>query len=332
MAAMETTLTIDHVLSAFSHEARTPLAALRGAMALLTEGRGCELSDDARGLVDLAVRNVRRLESLLVSVLDSGRVARGEWPVDPIPARLERIARMAADEALEGVRTSAPQVEFDFAAELPLVPADPEGMRRVIKNLVGNALRYTPACGTVTVEGRCDETHVIITVHDTGPGVEPEDREWIFGRFQQARATSTKAGGMGLGLFLSYQITRAHGGTIACIEPLTGTGACFELRLPINPAGPTRPDTRSVVPVVRVQRRDAARMKSGEVFRVSEALRTIVPSARRFESAEEVSATLVPGPTEELEAAAAAVAQQLGGAFDVQLMFAGEALAETRVA
>lgn len=318
---MDASLTVDAVLSAFSHEARTPLAALRGALALLTEGTAGALDDDARGLVDLAVRNIRRLESLLTSVLDSGRVARGEWPVDPIPARLDRIARSAVDEAVDGLARVPARVELVVPGDLPLVPADPEGMRRVLKNLVANAVRFTPHAGVVTVDAWVDGGDVVLQVSDTGPGVPEEDREWIFGRFRQGRSDNGKKGGMGLGLYLSHQIVRAHGGTLTCEPPPDGTrGACFQVRLPITPASPTLPDTRSMVPLVRVRRADGAPLSAGQVFRVSEAMRTVVPSARRWEGPDEVTAMLPLAPMAELESAVAGVQVRLSAEFDAQLV------------
>jgi two-component system sensor histidine kinase BaeS len=136
--------------------------------------------------------------------------------------------RVAADAAGVTVRT-----EGDGAAWLD---ADPVRMRQALGNLVSNALRHTPAEGTVTLAVRRDGDEVVFTVADTGSGIAPEDLPHVFERFWRAeKSRSRRTGGSGLGLPIVRHLTAAHGGTVvAACEP--GSGAVFTLRMPGGPA------------------------------------------------------------------------------------------------
>ena len=317
--SMTTHPSIDGVLAAFSHEARTPLAAIRGALALLSEQGSNSLDAGQLGLIDIATRNVRRTESLLAAVLESGRVGREEWPVDPIPVRLDRVARGAIAEARDGLPSRNATIEQDWSAELPLVPADPEGLRRILKNLVANALRFTAQHGRISIHGRIEGRQSVIEVCDTGPGVQASEREWVFGRFQQCRRDSGRRGGMGLGLYLSREIARSHGGELSSVEPPSGIGACFRLTLPLDVRAPRMPQTMSVVSIVEIARADQSPLRPAETFRIAEALRSAVPAARRWESNCSVSGVLPKGPAAEHAGVITRIKARLGDGFTITL-------------
>ncbi|MFE1884180.1 sensor histidine kinase, partial [Streptomyces diastatochromogenes] len=162
-------------------------------------------------------------------------------PAAAAPVRLPR-ARVHAGDLLPGV-AAAHRVAADAAGvalrteadDTAWLDADPVRMRQALGNLVSNALRHTPADGTVTLAARRDGEEIALTVTDTGTGIAPEDLPHVFDRFWRAeKSRSRRTGGSGLGLPIVRHLVAAHGGTAeAASEP--GAGAVFTLRLPAAP-------------------------------------------------------------------------------------------------
>lgn len=320
VSAAPPTKTFERTIAAVCHELRTPLTALSGALSLLMEGSLGALSNDQQGFAQLALRNARRLEHLINSVLAASRASRGEWPVEPIPSRLGPLVRAGVDEAREGGPAGV-AVEIAEAPDLPLTPADPEGVRRIVKNLVANAMRFSAPSGRVVVGLRAAPGAVVIEVTDSGPGVAPADRAWIFERFHQVpmERGGRPRGGLGLGLYLSLQIARAHGGDLQCVEPTVGRGACFRLTLPNAPTDAGR----GRVSRVRIARPDGGALRASETFRAAEALRAHAPGARRWELRSAVVGELPEAPRPEHEAITARLGTVLGEGLQVRLETAG---------
>ena len=134
---------------------------------------------------------------------------------------------------------AAGQVRLEADAPQPVpVRGDPDRLRQVLVNLVGNALRYTPPGGRVTVSAAGEDGAAVLTVRDTGIGIPPEHLPHVFDRFYRCDASrSRETGGSGLGLAIVRQLVAAHGGTVAAAsEP--GRGSTFTVRLPLTPDGP----------------------------------------------------------------------------------------------
>jgi signal transduction histidine kinase len=115
---------------------------------------------------------------------------------------------------------------------LPLALADGERLERVLGNLIGNALKYSPADATVTVSFERKGAEVVTSVTDLGRGIGPEDLPHLFGRYFRARATQKSHDGLGLGLYISRLIVEAHGGKI-WVESEEGKGSTFSFTLPV---------------------------------------------------------------------------------------------------
>lgn len=211
-----------------SHELRTPLTSIRGFAELYRQG--------AAGPDDVP-RLMRRIEDegarmgllvddlLLLARLDEERPLARE-PVD--------LVRIAAD-AVHDARAVDPEreVRLDAGEGAYEVAGDEPRLRQVVGNLVGNALRHTPAGTPVEVRLRVDGAYVVVEVVDHGPGLPPEDAARVFERFFRADAARTRAeGGAGLGLAIAAAVTRAHGGAVA-VRETAGGGATFEVRLPL---------------------------------------------------------------------------------------------------
>jgi signal transduction histidine kinase len=126
------------------------------------------------------------------------------------------------------------QLQTDFDESAPKVRADPVKLSWVVSNLVANALRYTPAGGTISVSSRIAAKAIKLQVCDTGPGIAPQLREHLFERFAQWNVNGAEPGSAGLGLAIAKEIVEAHGGRIF-VDSTLGQGTCFTVELPTEP-------------------------------------------------------------------------------------------------
>ncbi|HEX8359628.1 MAG TPA: ATP-binding protein, partial [Longimicrobium sp.] len=219
----------EEVLAVVSHDLRNPLNAIVLGASLLEEFSGDAWS--ARDRQQLrAIRNAsQQMEGLIqdlveVAALESGSSALSPEPLSPrdlVSGAVELFEEMAAQHSLT--------LRAEVAPDLPELQADRARVLRILSNLLGNALKFTPAGGTVTVSAAPLEGAVRFSVADTGPGIAPQHLPHLFDRYWQARRGEKQ--GLGLGLAISKGITDAHGGRIwAESEP--GKGATFHFTLP----------------------------------------------------------------------------------------------------
>jgi signal transduction histidine kinase len=216
------------VIAAVSHDLRTPLSALR----LLTEALEDELVDPAtaRRYVHTAGAHVRTLGTLVddlfeLACLDAGEVAWSTGAVD--------LAELVG-EACELVRPATEAAGVALSAELPpsLAPADanPDKLRRVLLNLLQNAIHHTPPDGSVAIRAAAANGTVEVEVADTGAGIAPQDRPHVFEPFYRGGDEAARSGpGSGLGLAIARAIVEAHGGRIWLAEAAGGTHVRFTL-------------------------------------------------------------------------------------------------------
>ncbi len=222
------------LLSAVSHDLRTPLAAITGAGTALREDRG-RLADGQRAeLYDTICTEADRMERLVTNILDTVRLESGglvpkkEWvPLEEIVgSALARLETKLGDR----------EVRLDLPETLPLLRVDPILFEQVIVNLIENALKYAGPGGPIEVEARSSESAVEVTVADRGPGLPPGDEERVFEKFY--RGPTARGGGVGLGLPICRGIVQAHGGSLAA-ENRPGGGASFRIRLPLTDKPPS---------------------------------------------------------------------------------------------
>jgi signal transduction histidine kinase len=220
--------TKDEFLSLVSHELRTPLTSIRGYLELLP-GEG-PLSELQQRSVTVIERNVARLASLVedllfVARLDEGRVQLTESTVDitDLIAQAADTARPSADD-----RGIALGVDVDGA---PPVRGDRERLAQMIDNLVANAVKFTPAGGTVTLRAWDGDGRVHVAVADTGIGIPEQEVERLFERFFRASTAQEAMPGTGLGLAISQSIAEAHG-TRLQVQSEVGRGTTFSFDLP----------------------------------------------------------------------------------------------------
>jgi len=226
-------------VSAVSHEFRTPLTSLSGISELLTNGR---LADESRKnqAYTYLQRETGRLKRLVEDLLDFGRMESGrkQYQIEPhdVFGAVRAVVADFREEALAG----GFEVELNLDANAPTVKADEQELRRAIRNLLENAVKYSPECRTVWVEGRVNHRQVAISVRDRGMGVEPREQREVFKKFVRG-AAAKKAGikGTGIGLSMVKQIADACGGEIR-LESVVGEGSTFTIFFPLAGAGETR--------------------------------------------------------------------------------------------
>jgi PAS domain S-box-containing protein len=219
----------DEFLSIASHELRTPLTALQLQLESLEEQTAAGPPKLAAKLAG-AVRSSQRLGVLIDSMLDVSRIATGQLSLHADEMDL----RHSLDLLIEGMRDSAERAGSQLALEGESSLSgewDQIRLEQLLTNLVANAIKYGAGKPILVTLAR-DGDAAVITVRDHGPGVQPEDMDRIFHRFE--RATSMRHhGGFGLGLYVARQIALAHGGSIA-VENAEGGGARFTVRLPLE--------------------------------------------------------------------------------------------------
>jgi two-component system sensor histidine kinase KdpD len=223
------------LLSSVSHDLRTPLTAISGAVATVLEG-GPGLGDAARReLLDSARDEAERLSRLLGNLLEMTRIESGalqprkQWHAveEVVGAALQRLRRRLGGHA---VTTRVP-------ADLPLVPMDDVLIEQVLVNLLDNAIKFTPPDSPIAIIATATDQAVTLEVTDRGPGLPPGEEARVFERFYRAYPDSGR--GAGLGLAICKAIVEAHGGHIwAHNVPGGGVALLFTLPLATVPAAP----------------------------------------------------------------------------------------------
>ncbi len=222
--------TRDQFLAMLGHELRNPLAAILSATELLVRSP----SDPERPAAVIA-RQTRKLTRLVDDLLEVSRVESGKIALQRSVTDL----RGAVERSLEGMAARAERggVQLDVALPADPVPVDGDPMRleQVVGNLVANALKYTPAAGTVTVELRVQDGRALVRVSDTGIGIAPDLLDEIFEPFTQASTSLDRSeGGLGLGLSLVRGLVALHGGDVRARSEGPGRGSEFLVELPLS--------------------------------------------------------------------------------------------------
>jgi two-component system OmpR family sensor kinase/two-component system sensor histidine kinase QseC len=210
-----------------AHELRSPLTALKLQLQLLERAgdEGARRQAQQR-LQDGVERATRLIEQLLLAA----RTAPGEAGHAPQPLDLAEAARLAIAEAWPLAQARRIDIGLDAPSTLSL-SADPEALRILLRNLLDNAIRYTPQGGKVQVALRRDGNAALLAIEDSGPGIAPEERERVFQRFYRGGGNAQGEPGSGLGLAIVANIAARHGATIALLDSTLG-GLRIEVRFP----------------------------------------------------------------------------------------------------
>jgi signal transduction histidine kinase/ActR/RegA family two-component response regulator len=266
--AQEANRVKDEFLATLSHELRTPLNAIVGWSHVLQQGP----PDDVvvQRAAEIIVRNAQAQVNLISDLLDVSRIVAGKLRLSPSVVDLALVVEAALDalrpaSAARELTVATPRLDRDAR-----VWGDADRLQQIAWNLLANAVKFTPRGGHVDVSlERQGEEHVL-TVRDDGPGIEPGFLPYVFDRFRQADASTTRShGGLGLGMAIVRHLVEAHGGQVMAHNRTDGRGAVFTVRLPatqrqdLSPAvvaqGPTPSDALREVRVLVVDDEEDSR-------------------------------------------------------------------------
>jgi signal transduction histidine kinase len=208
-----------------SHEFRSPLSLIRGYADLLENGTLGELQPEQEKPVAVIARRSRMLSDL---VQDITLILEAEVNPPPVaPVAIDDLAQAAVEDFQIVAQESGITLQEEIPPMMPPVSGSVHYMRRVLDNLIGNAVKFTPDGGTITVRMAQEENTVVLVVEDTGIGIAPEQQEQIFDRFYQVDgSTKRRYGGVGLGLALVKELVETYGGRVT-VESVLGQGSAF---------------------------------------------------------------------------------------------------------
>jgi len=227
---------VDDVKSAFfshmSHELRTPLASIKEGTTMLSEGLAGEVSAKQQRILKIIVQESNRLIELVNSLLDLSKMEAGMLKYQFTSTDLSTLVERSLDALAPLAEAKNILIENKIGARQS-VKVDQERMLQVFRNIIGNAIKFTPENGRITLEATARETFVEVAVHDTGIGMPEGNHERIFLKFQQITpAKGQKTKGTGLGLAAVKQIILAHGGKVWATSQV-GQGSTFYITLPL---------------------------------------------------------------------------------------------------
>jgi PAS domain S-box-containing protein len=222
----------DEFLALLSHELRTPLTSILGWSRLLADSN----LDDAtsKRALEIILRNARAQEQLIDDLLDISRIITGKLRLDVRPVELASIIETVVDSVRPAADARSIHLQTVFDSRTGAISGDPGRLQQIIWNLLTNAIKFTPEGGAVKVGLARNNSHVEVSVSDTGQGIAPEFLLHIFDRFRQSDSSSTRRhGGLGLGLSIVRQLVELHGGTVTAQSQGEGAGTTFKVVLPV---------------------------------------------------------------------------------------------------
>jgi PAS domain S-box-containing protein len=216
------------------HDLRAPLTAILGSLNLLSKTLSSEdLLPVVQQAITISNRSVEQMLGLVNSLLDLAKLETGEMPLSLSTFSLDTLCDELVSTFVQEANENGIILSYHADNMLPKITADNEKLRRVLANLLDNALKFTPAGGQVDLSVEANENEVNISVADNGPGVPEEFREKIFKRFVQVPGVAGRRRGTGLGLAFSQMVIVAHGGKI-WMEENPGGGSAFRIQLPLH--------------------------------------------------------------------------------------------------
>jgi signal transduction histidine kinase len=223
----------DEFLATISHELRTPLNTVLGWVHLLRTGR-LDASTIERGLESIE-RNARLEAQLTSDLLDVSKALTGKLRLDSHPAVLDDAVRQAVSAAMPAAKAKGVQLVIT-QSDPAVVHGDSTRLRQIAWHLIANAMKFTPRGGTIEVATQVLNDEALLTVQDSGQGIDPAFLPRVFERFTQADSSASRtAGGLGVGLALVRELVELHGGEVDARNRPDRNGAVFTVRLPLHP-------------------------------------------------------------------------------------------------
>lgn len=219
----------DDFFSVISHELRTPLTSITGwAALLLRDPDAPTIAEAARSIASSAAVQAQLIDDLL----DVSRIMTNKFAITAEKVDL----RDVIEDSVSGMRPQAATKNISLrklAEQSVVIEGDAARLRQVLANLLGNAIKFTPAGGLIETRLSVDGTYAVIEVSDTGEGIAPQFLPHVFDR--RAQATERRFAGLGLGLYIVRHIVELHRGTVSVASEGAGKGAKFTVRIPVEP-------------------------------------------------------------------------------------------------
>lgn len=217
------------LLDALAHEFKTPLTSIKAAATGLLSA--AELSPTQEELLKVIDEETDRLNSMVTEAVQVARIEAGDVSIDPVSTQISELVEHGLTRL--GATLQEHPVEIEIPRDLPPVSVDRDLILIVFAHLLDNAVKYSAAGTPIRVSVSLDDSSIVVSVCDGGPGIEQQDRERIFERFYRGEATKYQVLGTGMGLAIAREIIKLHGGSI-WVENLPQRGACFSFRLPTS--------------------------------------------------------------------------------------------------
>jgi len=222
----------DEFLATLSHELRTPLTSILGWSHLLTDGK-LDKQQTARAIETIA-RNARAQGRLIDELLDISRIMTGKLCLDLRAVKLAPLIQAVVDDVRPAADARSINLKAAFNSDIGPILGDPDRLQQIVWNLLTNAIKFTPKGGDVLVRLVRNDSHVLITVNDSGQGIATELLPHVFERFRQADSSNTRSnGGLGLGLSIVRQLVELHRGTVTAESSGENAGTTFRVMLPV---------------------------------------------------------------------------------------------------
>ncbi|HWB01686.1 MAG TPA: ATP-binding protein [Verrucomicrobiales bacterium] len=222
----------DEFLATLSHELRTPLQSILGWTQLLRSGTPAP-EEIVEGM-EVIEKNASAQARIVEDLLDMNRIVSGKVRLDVQPVNLSTVIAEAVDSVKPAAQAKGLRLEVIVDPFARPVNGDPARMQQIFWNLLTNAIKFTPRGGKVQVVLERVNSHLEVSVSDTGEGISPDFLPFVFDRFRQADASTTRTyGGLGLGLAIVKHLSELHGGSVRVKSHGEGQGSCFTVQLPL---------------------------------------------------------------------------------------------------
>jgi PAS domain S-box-containing protein len=235
MAAQRATRVKDEFLATLSHELRTPLSAILGWTQVLLRSGPPKGPDEQKRAIEVIDRNARAQVQLIDDLLDLSRIMAGKIRLDLHQISFTAVVEAAVDSAMPTADAKGIRLKAILGATRDIISADSGRLQQVVWNLLTNALKFTPKGGQIQVLLQRVNSHLELSVSDTGIGIPANYLPHVFDRFSQKDSSTTRTfGGLGLGLAICKQLVELHGGMISAASQGEGMGATFSVQLPLS--------------------------------------------------------------------------------------------------
>ncbi len=214
-----------------SHEMRSPLVTVQQYMETLRNVMGAQLSKDVLDIIERCSKRIQNLHDLVEHWLDVNRIENDTFLKDKEPIGLDSIINKSVEELRPLCERRGLSIRYDVSDDLPDIIGDKESILRVLINIIGNATKYTPSGGEISVGTEYDDYYVSVNISDTGAGIPQEHLPFIFEPFYRVKGKQERHKGSGLGLTFCKRIMDAYGGKIE-VSSKEGKGTTFTLRFP----------------------------------------------------------------------------------------------------